>query len=1280
MPHVNQSSSDAVDPAQLGGRADFAAALTGLRERSGLTVRQVAVRAGAHSASSTIGDWFAGRGLPSVASQDLFVKVLGICGVRPDEIDAWLVAWRRVRRGPGRRAEGMEPYRGLASFQPDDARWFFGRDRSTAQLVEAVVALHEAGGGLLLVVGASGSGKSSLLRAGLIASLRSMNPETATPGPISSHPARRDEWTIELMTPGPTPLADLAPRAARIGNGGGPALLVVDQAEELFTTDAAPDPGPFVDELAALSSAVVVVGIRADFYGHALRFPPLLEAAQHRQITVGPLSAEELRAVIIGPAHRAGVEIEDGLVELLLGDLAVTAETDQPETGVLPLLSHALYATWCHDRGRRLTCLGYREVGRVAGGVAATATRVYDQLDPAQQRLARRLFLSLVHVGADTPDTRRVVSPTELLGDFGTTAPEAERIIDVFIEHRLITADTMTVQISHEALLTAWPTLRNWLAADRAGLLLRQQLAAASTTWHAEHREPALLYAGPRLAAAQGWASQHPDEVSPLMREYLDAGARHERRRTRRLYQAAATLTVLALATCVLAGYAFQERATANNQRRLAVVQRNEAVSRQLAGRADRMRSRDVALARQFALAAYQTAPTAEARSSLLDAAATPTVTRLAGFSNAAQAVSYSPARRLLAAGGADRAVQLWDVSTAPAPTAVGSPLTGFSGTLYAVAFHPGGRILAAAGADRTVHLWGLDDATHPRPLAPLSGPASTIYALAFSPDGRFLAAGSADHRLWLWDINESGVARPLPPLDGADDAIQAVAFSPDGALLAAGSADRRVHLWTIAEDHRPTVLTTLSGHGGKVLAVAFSPDGKLLASGSGDQSIRLWDLADPHRPVLRGSPLTGPSSWVNTITFSPDGRILAIGSSDKTITLVQVATARILQNLPHPAPVTALAFGADGSALASSSTDGYIRYWALPGPVLTGATGAVFSASFSPDGSMLVSAGRDETLQLWNTGDPRRPAPLTGPLRRPAGSDGYAGTAVISPDGRTIAVGSRTGAVELWDVSQPRRPTRLGPPLLAAGALIETLAFSADSTLLAAGGDDSQVHLWTLTDRDNPRLTATIPSGEALVLSVAFNRRQPLLAVADTEGRVRLFDVTTPSRPIQLGNPLTPFSGYAYSVAFSPDGTLLAAGSADKTVRLWTVTEPDHPTPLPQPLLGPTSYVYWIAFSPDGRSIAAASTDGTIWLWNVTDPRRPAVVAALAHADEAFYVVNFSPDGHTLAAGGAENTVQFWELDTERLRDDICATVGAPVTTDEWAQFAGGVPYSPPC
>ncbi|WP_140158072.1 helix-turn-helix domain-containing protein [Micromonospora sp. NBS 11-29] len=506
------------DPARIVDRAQFAGALTAQREQAGLTVRQVAALVGVRGSVSTIGDWFSGRGLPSLSSQPLLLRVLEVCEVKPDAVEAWLAAWRRVRRRLVAPDSTEEPYRGLASFEAVDARWFFGRDRLTARLSREVEALRADGGGVLLLVGASGSGKSSLLRAGLVASLQPPPTDEAPPDcgvPPAESPFA---WAVEVMTPGADPLTELAQRASTVAAASGPALLVVDQAEELFTLTAE-HVDAFVRGLERLCAApgrvVVVVALRADFYAQALRHPLLLRAAQSRQLTVGPMTRDELHSVIVGPAQRAGVEVEPGLVEVLLADVAGLGGDDAAETAALPLLSHALAATWRHDEGRRMTHAAYRNVGGVRGAVAATASAVYDTLDPSRQQVARRLLTALVHLGEDTVDTRRVVPTAALLAEFGADADAAEAVLELFVQHRLVTAEADTVQLSHEALLSAWPRLRCWLRADRAGLLIRQQLTTAAAIWQTDGHDPNALYRGTRLAAAQGWAAEHPALLSP---------------------------------------------------------------------------------------------------------------------------------------------------------------------------------------------------------------------------------------------------------------------------------------------------------------------------------------------------------------------------------------------------------------------------------------------------------------------------------------------------------------------------------------------------------------------------------------------------------------------------------------------------------------------------------------------------------------------------------------------------------------------------------------------
>ena len=1261
MPDSPTRSSDPA-PSKIATRSDFATALTMLRERVGLTVRDVAKTTAMQA--STVGGYFSGRHLPPLKPPTALPDILRACGVTdPTTVQEWEDALRRVRRAPGRRpANAPIPYRGLASFQPDDADWFFGRETLTETLVRRITEPAVSGDGVLLVVGPSGAGKSSLLRAGLVAALGHHYTEhEAEPDP--SGPAR-----CVLMTPGVHPMQSLSTALPA-------TVVVVDQFEEVFTACTEEDERlEFIAAICALTSADpdsgsaptrAVLGLRADFYPQLLNHPELVRTAQNAQLVVGPMSEPELRRAIEAPAHKARADIEPGLVELFLRDL-VTAGRDSGaayEAGALPLLAHALLATWERGHGRSLTVAGYTEAGGIRGAVAQTAEQVYEQLTDEQREAARRLFVRLVIVSDDAADARRRVHNAEFAHDQAVS-----EIVDLFVDHRLITADIETLEISHETLIRAWPRLRGWIDADRAHLLVRQEVADAAQRWEQEHRDPGALYRGARLAAVKEWASDAgPLAPTPLQADFIRTSLRHERRRMRRLYQTVAGLAAL-LCVAVTAGVvAVQQRAEATQER-------NAAISRLVANRADRVRDKDVALAAQLSLAAYRISPTAEALASLLDNSATYTATRLLGGPGVMQAVALTPDRRTLAAGGLDRTVRLWDVSDPRRPIALGQPLTGPDDTVFAVAFSPDGQTLAAGGGDKTVHLWDIRDPSRPvATAAPLTGPTALIYSLAFSPDGKTIAAGSGDKVVHRWDVASPGRAEYLgPPLAGATSYIQSVAYSPNGEILAAGSDDQTVRLWDVRDPRQPRPLgEPLVGPTRRIYTVAFSPDGRTLAAGSADSNVYLWDLADPGRPVALGDPISGVTGWVNAVAFSPDGTTMAFASSASAVRLWSVRTQQLTATLPHPGPVTGLAFHSDDTVVTSAA-DGTARIWHLPGPVLTGHGDIVNGVAFSPDGGTLA-VGSAET-QLWDV-DGRQPlaVSMTNDAR-------FSASIAYAPDGSTLAVGSRDGTFQLWNVTDAGTPTAIGSPVAAHDLVVESLAFGPDGRILATGSDDNTVKVWDVTNPTGPRPLATLEGFSSYVYSVAFSPDGRHLAAGSIDRTVRLWDVTDPGAPELVGQPLSGPDHYVLAVAFSPDGRTLAVGSADKTIRLFDMADPAVPVLLAGPMGGPTNYVYSLAFSRDGRTLAAANTDETVWLWNVSDRRQPTPIATLTVPTGPVYTVAFHPDGHTLAGGGGGKTVWMWETDPQRVIAQICSAAGDPITATEWQQYVPGLDYQAPC
>jgi WD40 repeat protein len=1304
MPGSGSFPDGAADPGRASTRQEFAAELSLLKDRAGLTVRDISGKTGVPT--STLGGYFAGTHLPPVKLSDLLPGILSACGVDDAaEVERWLAALARVRRTPGRRpADVAVPYRGLKSFQPEDAAWFFGRRRLTEVLI-GQLRDQQHRGGLLAVVGPSGSGKSSLLRAGLIPAIR--EGALDLPGVQCRPPT--------LCTPGIHPMAELAPQQEPDAADGQRAVIVVDQFEELFTL--CPDEDErraFITALCAAAggtgrddesgagreaaaavrpAALVVLGLRADFYPHALRYPELVAELQRRQVLVGPMTEEELRSAIVEPARKAALDVEAGLVEVLLRDLAPADRQERltaaHEPGTLPLLSHALLATWDLSRGGQLTVADYRASGGIQGAVAASAEEVYAGLTPAQQNLTRRIFTRLVHVADDAADTRRRVPRNEL--QLSGMDDDGQRVLGAFIGQRLLTADTDTVEIAHEALLHAWPRLRRWIDTDTIGARVHRQITAAAEEWRDSGRDPSALYRGGRLATAEEWASvpAHEEDLNLLERAFLNAssaqrrqGERASRRQANRFRALSAALAALLIVAASLAGLAYQQRSSAVNER-------DVAISRQLAIEADQLRGTDIALAMQLSLAAYRISPTAEAASSLLNSTAALPVTRLLGPSGTEMhAVAYSQDTAVLATGSGDGSLQLWDLRGSGLPVRLG-PLT-VSGAVTSLAFGQRGRLLAVGSSAGGVSLWDVSDPRRPalRARIPASGGA-VVTAVAFSPDGLTLAAGSTAGLVRLWNVADPAriTSRGIP-LDAGSGQVGDVAFSSAGKMLAAGSANGEITVWRIGGPGvQAGAALSIKAIADGVNAIAFSPGSETLAAAGNDNAVRRWTISLARRKATALPSLVGPKSWIYALAFSPDGHSIAAGSADDNAYVWDVDGGTLTAKLPQPAPLTSLAYGADGDTLVTGDTDDVARIWTLPGPVLADSPGSVFAVSFGSGGSAsgtlaVGSAPSDGSgqVQLWNVADPDRPVLLGQPLTAP---DAVDGTVAYGPGGR-LAAGSGNGAVQLWDVRDAARPVRLPPPASALKTAIQYVTFDATGRLLAAGSTDGTIELWNTASLARAVPLAVLSDGGTGTsaqdaFAVAFSPDDKLLAAANADGTVRLWDISDPARPKPLGDPLVDLADAVYQVTFSPDGHLLAASGEDGNVRLWDVSAPSRPRLLAT-LSGTDGIVYDVAFSPDGRTLATADGDKTVALWNIANPGAPVRLASLTGPAGTVFAVAFSPDGTTLAAGSQDGTTRLWRATPAAAATYVCDIAGTPVTASEWAQYIPGLPYDPPC
>ena len=1155
------------------------------------------------------------------------------------------------------------PYPGLAAFSSEDARWFFGRETMTRRLLDAVADRDDAGGPLV-VVGASGSGKTSLLNAGFLTALRTEGlPDTPgsagwprvrlTPG---AHPLRAlagrlggSADAVERLRSEPTHAVELARRLVA-EHPEQRVVVLVDQLEELFTlcSDAI-ERTAFLRAVLALAAtasdgpapAVVVMALRADFYGQAAGQPELVPLLRDRQVLVDPMTPDELRAAIERPAAATGLALDAGLPEVVLHELGVTVgglpvPGERATSDVLPLLSHALWETWRRREGARLTVPGYRQAGGITQAIATSAENVYDALDEAGRQAARRMLPRLVRVGDDGADTAQPVGLAAL--EHGEPDPVVARaVLHAFAAARLLTLDRDSARISHEALLRVWQRLKNWVDADRDWLRTRQRLTDDAFAWDRSGQDSSLLYRGTRLAALTQRAAEAPQggaALEPGVAAFVHASHQQERRRVRRRRVTVAALVALLLLTAAGAGLATW-------QGQLAARQRDLLASKSAGQAGDRLRSTDPTLAMQLALAAHAVADTPEARTSLLNASLAPYATTLTGHTNTVGRVVRAPGRPLLASNSLDRTVRLWDV-TDPDHARQAAVLS--SGGQTDVVFRPDGQLLAAGSVKGGRALWDVADPDHPTLVATLPGAHG---ALAFRPDGRLLASVGSDW-ITLWDLTDPHhpVPRGAAPVGTSD--VRSASISADGRTLAAAvgpppgddQGAYQARLWDISDPDHPAPDATLPDT--HAFVVAFSPKTALLAVGGNAVGAALWDTTDPARPTklaTGGSDLTFVAvGTVAALAFSQDGRSLAVGVSGDTSTgnridVVDLADPNQLTttaSYPTPTLINSVTFGPEPGGVFSSGSDSVIHAWH---PALATALPKALNLDlgprdwgYTPDGHVLALA-RDPSgagFQLWRTS--QHSATAAGVL---PSSDNL--PEVVPVNNTTLLTADGENPGQLWDITDPDHPAKAGTvnPVdrLGAGGDVAT-----NGRVLVASGKDGQAHLWDVTDPRAPRETGTLPTSDhpgGLNLSDDGN----FLLVIDQGGGVDLWDITAPTHPTRAAH-LTVGAALANLVGQFTRGPgkrdLLVISTTTITpheVQLWDLTDPHHPARADFTPGNANEY----AVSPDGRTLAAA-TDSTIDLWDVSDIHHPTRTTSIpAAASQA--QLTFSPDNHLLAS-----------------------------------------------
>ncbi|MQA09085.1 MAG: helix-turn-helix domain-containing protein [Pseudonocardiaceae bacterium] len=1197
-----------VDPA-AGVVQGFAFELRKLRrDAGGLTYRELAARSG--YSVTTLSHAAGGRRLPSL---DVALAYAMACGGEGAEWEAkWhaaAVALAGQRPAPGTDAAPRAPYRGLGSFRTDDADLFFGREQLVIEVVRRVSEQR-----LVVVLGASGTGKTSLLAAGVLPALR----------------ARADVADLRsvMVTPGERPWRNV--RAALAGSAvggtepdravvervldelpdGAELLVIVDQFEELYTRCGAEERTEFIDGMLALAARPdrrcrVVIGVRADFYGRCAEHAELAGVLRDNQILVAPMRADELREAVSRPAAAVGLSVERALLATIVRDA-------EGQPGALPLISHAMLETWRRRRGEVLTLAGYQSAGGINGALVQTAEAAYDGLGPARQRLAADLLLRLIVLAEDVAAASRRVELAELLD----VDPDADTVLARLIDARLLTADEDSVEIAHESLIEHWPRLRDWLAEDREGLRIHHQLSEATRGWQEMGRDPSGLYRGTRLAVATDWIRRagHRVHLTTAEREFLDTSIEAEtsqrateQRRTRLLRRLATALALFSVAALAATAVAFVQAGRARQAN-------DQARSRQLAAEARLLAATNVAAALRKSVDAYRAAPTEEARSVVLSMPGMQGFHgKLAGHAGRLDSLAVTPDGTRAVSGGQDRRAVVWDI---PGRRALRTLNVGVR--VRDVAVSQDGRLAAVAARNGSLSLWRMADGAM---VARPRGHRGSVESVAFSPDGRRLLSVDASRTVIVWD---TGGFTARATIRGYGGMNADVAVNPESTVAAVAGDDGSVTLLDVITGKPRETRATGTG---RLYAVAFHPSNGGLVAGGDANALFHWD----RDRKLRRLP-TNAEGRVHDLTFQADGDRLYCGCGRQTMVWDTTSGAVEASLGPHTGVVYAVASSADSGVVASGGADGAVLLWDRDRLPLLRHTAGVQGLAVSPDGRTLASAGADHTVALWNPAE-RSPREL-----RNGHTQGVSAVA-YHPRGRLLASASYDHTVAVWDT----QPGNTAPPtVLRHPDRVYSVAFHSTRRALFSGGADGRVLRWRLDEQAKP---TELQRHVRPVQAVAVDPRGRHLASAGRDGRVLLTDLRGPNRSTNLaGHP-----GPINRLTFSPDGRHLVAGGARGDILVWDIRAPGEP---PERLTGHTRPVVALAFSPDGRYLASGGNEHTVIVWDFANRARWTTLTG--HTDNVLSAA-WSRDGKVLYTGGADRSIIPWTVDPDTATAGAC-------------------------